>query len=75
MGGIVAPWSAAKATRIGTGAFARIATVSVIRSSVVRPPRIRITRVRPARSASLPTKAAVKAIATDSPASTAPISP
>lgn len=75
IGGMLAPWSAASATSSQTGASERIASVSAQRNSVVPAPVTRITRLRPLRSTSLPTKPAVRPTASDSAPTTAPICP
>ncbi len=75
IGGIVAPWSAATATSSQTGAPERIATVSAQTNSVVAAPVTRITRLRPIRSTSRPTKPAVTPTASASAPTTAPICP
>ena len=75
IGGMVAPWIAASATSSQPGASERIATVSAQRNSVVLAPVIRITRLRPLRSTSLPTTPAVTPTASDSAPTAAPICP
>jgi hypothetical protein len=75
IGGMVAPCSPASATSSQTGASERIAAVSAQRNSVVAAPLTGITRLRPTRSTSLPTKPAVTPTASDSAPTTAPIWP
>jgi hypothetical protein len=75
IGGIVAPWIAISATRRTTAAPDRIATVTRTSATAQTAPVERITRRRPIRSTSRPTKPAVTPMARPSAPTTAPISP
>ena len=75
IGGIVAPWSAARATSSQTAAPERMPTASAQSMSEVTAPVTRITCRRPTRSTSRPTKPAVTPTARASAPTTAPIWP
>ena len=75
VGGIVAPWSAARATSSQTAAPERMPMATAQRTSVVVAPITRITGRRPTRSTSRPTKPAVTPTARASAPTTAPIWP
>ena len=75
IGGIVAPWSAARTTSSQTAAFERMPIASAQSTSEVTAPVTRITCRRPTWSTSRPTKPAVTPTARASAPTTAPICP